>query len=144
MLSALTWLTLSIIADSSLVLPPQTPFGQAPEMPSLVEDLPPPEVHEAGVCYPWRRHDAVGEWIRYAQAYPSAVCQKTIDYTVVGCRMWAEHQKEILSNQHKQLVAKLRIEAKENWQWWEITGIVTGTFLLGSLAGYLAGQYAIP
>lgn len=144
MLTALILWTSSIVAEGSLVLPPPAEFGKAPEMPTLIEGLPKPEAFQDGVCYPWLRHEAIGEWIQYAQAYPAKICQRAIDHTVVGCRMWAENQNALLSSQHKQVVAKLKIEASKSWQLWEVAGFVTGALLLGILSGYLTAEYAVP
>jgi hypothetical protein len=58
--------------------------------------------------------------------------------------MWAENQTELLSSQHKQVVARLKIEASKGWQLWEVAGFVTGVFLLGALGGYLTAEYVVP
>lgn len=141
MLSVLTWLTLSMVSESALVLPPPAEFGIAPAMPTLVEGLPESRLMREEICFPWVRYEAMEEWTRYAKAYPSRVCQLAIDTTVVGCRMWADNQLAQETDHHNQIVAKMRIEASKGWQWWEVTGFVTGAFLLGSLAGYLGNQY---
>lgn len=144
MWTVLILLTSSIATEGYLVRPPAAEFGQAPAMPRLVRGLPSVRTLEREVCFPWRRYEAMEAWTRYAKAYPSKVCQRVIDHAFVGCRMWAENQTELLSSQHKQVVAKLKIEANKGWQLWEVAGFVTGAFLLGALGGYLTAEYVVP
>lgn len=142
MASVLTLLIVSIVAGSDgILLPLPAPYGQAPDMPTIAEGLPPAQYEGDRVCYPWKRFDALSLWIEYAKGYPRHVCQPTIDMVAVGCRMRADNALFRAEATHKADVARLEMEASRGWSPWVVGAMAVGLVVVSAAGGFLAGHY---
>lgn len=143
MVTALIWsIALTAVGDSYLALPEPRPFGQAPDLPTLVDGLPESRFDDKEVCYPWKRFDALSQWIDYVNLYPRRICQPTIDRAVVRCRMRADNEKARLLAEHRAEVAELEIQQAGQWNPWIVGAVAVGLTVLGGFGGYLIGHYA--
>lgn len=147
MIAMLVLLSVSIADSGSdyLILPPPVDFGIAPALPTVVDDLPDAFLGEHdSICYPSETFHAVGQWLDYAHAYPTEICQPVIDQVVIGYRMYADHKQAELDSVYKQKLAKLEVQQANKVEPWFAAVMALGAVMVGVAGGYLAGYYTAP